>query len=173
MNSLVSRAASVARRRRQLDVHSPSPSPVARNAVARAQRAARVARIMELRRARASPSPQRSMRVILNELENRETEEGRQRTLEEMLQNDIIDVGRREVAQSLKNIKQIHGKKALTDEMTVAALHAVLTKLKRLENPAAGRSGRRTKGRRTKGRRTKGRRTKGRRSRGRRSRGRR
>jgi hypothetical protein len=99
----------------------------------------------------APPPPPRSLRVLLGDLETKETEEGRLRILEEMLENDMIDVTRQEVGVSLRNIKKTHGKKALTDEMTVGTLQALLRKLKGIEEGAAGRLGRpRRRGRRKK-----------------------
>jgi hypothetical protein len=114
------------------------------------------------------------MRDILNNLQVAETEEGRLRLLEEMHQNEIMNVTRRNVAEVLRNIKEIHGQDALTDVQVINALHGVLNKLKGREAAAAGtrrhrRRGRRSRGRRSRGRRSRGRRvTKGRRSRKRR-----
>ena len=108
----------------------------------------------------------RSMRNILNNLQNAETKEGRLRFLEEMHDNEIMNVTRRDVGQVLRNIIQIHGEDALKDELVIAELHRVLNKLKGNE-AVAGRTRRR---RGSRGRRSRGRRSRGRRSRGRRSR---
>lgn len=126
-------------------------SLVTRNSVIR-RAAERMVRARRKARKQQSPPP-RSMRDILNDLQVAETEEGRLRLLEEMHQNEIVNVTRRNVAEVLRNIKEIHGQDALTDVQVIDALHDVLNKLKGMETAAAGTRRHRRRGRRgTRGR---------------------
>ena len=92
------------------------------------------------------------MRGLLNDLKNREEEEGRLRTLEEMLQNDIIGINREQIAGVVTEAQDKwkedgkQGNAPFSDDLTIERLHDVFIRLGgRKGTPRAGRSRRKSK----------------------------